>query len=63
LARLRGRRDDAVRALRRAEMMNPVRVRRAPFVRDTIAVLLPGARRDAVGQELRGLAYRAGLRV
>ncbi|MGH3828593.1 MAG: hypothetical protein ACRDQX_15710 [Pseudonocardiaceae bacterium] len=62
LAQLRGRRDDAVRALRRAETMNPVRVRRNPFVRDTIAVLLPGARRDAVGQEPRGMAYRAGLR-
>jgi hypothetical protein len=62
LARLRGRHDDAVRALRRAETLNPVRVRRDPFVRDTIAGLLPGARRDAVGQELRNMAYRAGLR-
>ncbi|MGH3771689.1 MAG: XRE family transcriptional regulator, partial [Pseudonocardiaceae bacterium] len=62
LARLRGRRDDAVRALRRAETMNPARVRRNPLVRDTIAVLLAGARRDAVGQELRGMASRAGLR-
>jgi transcriptional regulator with XRE-family HTH domain len=62
LAQLRGRRDDAVRALRRAETMNPVRVRRNPFVRDTIAVLLPGARRDAVGQELRDMASRVGLR-
>ncbi|MGH3869138.1 MAG: helix-turn-helix domain-containing protein [Pseudonocardiaceae bacterium] len=62
LAQLTGRRDDAVRALRRAETMNPVRVRRNPFVRDTIAVLLPGARRDAIGQELRNMASRAGLR-
>ncbi|MGH3684091.1 MAG: helix-turn-helix domain-containing protein [Pseudonocardiaceae bacterium] len=62
LAQLRGRRDDAVRALRRAETMNPVRVRRNPFVRDTIAVLLPGARRDAIGQELSNMASRAGLR-
>jgi hypothetical protein len=62
LAQLRGRHDDAVRALRRAETLNPVRVRRNPFVRDTIAGLLPGARRDAVGQELRNMAYRAGLR-
>ncbi|MEO7194518.1 MAG: helix-turn-helix transcriptional regulator [Pseudonocardiaceae bacterium] len=61
LAQLRGRRDDAVRALRRAEAMNPVRFRRQPSVRDTIAVLLTGARRDAVGQELRGMARRAGL--
>ncbi|MGH3809766.1 MAG: helix-turn-helix domain-containing protein [Pseudonocardiaceae bacterium] len=63
LAQLRGRRDDAVRALRRAETMNPIRVRRHPFVRDTIAVLLPGARRDAVGQELRDMAVRVGLAV
>ncbi len=62
LARLRGRRDDAVQALCRAEMLNPVRVRRDPLVRDTIAVLLPGARRDAVGRELRNMAARAGLR-
>src|SRR5262249_51640452 len=34
LAQLRGRRDDAVRALRRAETIYPVRVRRNPFVRD-----------------------------
>ena len=61
LAQLGGRRDDAVRALRRAEAMNPVRVRRDPFVRDAIAVLLPGARRDAVGQELRDMASRVGL--
>jgi hypothetical protein len=61
LAQLRGRRDDAVRALRRAETLNPVRVRRDPFVRDTIAVLLPGARRDAAARELRGMADRAGL--
>jgi transcriptional regulator with XRE-family HTH domain len=62
LARLRGRRDDAVRALRRAETIYPLRVRRNPFVRDTIAVLLPGARGDAVGQELREMAARCGLR-
>lgn len=63
LARLWGRRDDAVRALRRAETIYPLRVRRDPFVRDTIAVLLPGARRDAAGQELRDMASRAGLPV
>lgn len=36
-------------------------VRRAPFVRDTIAVLLQDSRRNAAGQELRDLAVRAGL--
>jgi hypothetical protein len=61
LAQLRGRHDDAVRALRRAETLYPLRVQRDPFVRDTLAVLLRHSRRDAVGQELRGMARRAGL--
>jgi len=63
LAPLRGRRDDAVRALRTAEDMFPANVRRDPIVREVIATLLPGARRDAMGAELRGLAHRAGLPV
>ncbi|MGH3933536.1 MAG: helix-turn-helix domain-containing protein [Pseudonocardiaceae bacterium] len=63
LARLRGRRDDAVRALRTAEDIFPIKVRRDPLVRDVIAALLPGARRDAIGMELRGMAHRAGLPV
>ncbi len=61
LARLRGRHDDAVRALRTAEDIHPTRVRRDPLVRDVIATLLPGARRDAIGIELRRMAHRAGL--
>ena len=61
LARLRGRRDDAVRALRTAEDIFPIRVRRDPLVRDVIATLLPGTRRDAISMELRGMAHRAGL--
>jgi transcriptional regulator with XRE-family HTH domain len=63
LARLRGRRDDAVRALRMAEDIFPVKVRRDPLVREVIATLLPGTRRDAIGVELRGMAHRAGLPV
>lgn len=63
LAQLRDRRDDAVQALRTAENIFPTKVRRDPLVREVIAVLLPGARRDAIGMELRGLAYRAGLLV
>ncbi len=63
LARLRGRHDDAVRALRTAEDIFPTKMRRDPLVRDTVATLLPGARRDAMGTELRGLAHRAGLPV
>jgi hypothetical protein len=61
LAHVRGRRDDAVMALRRAEKLSPVRTLRNPFVRDVLAELLTHAKRDAIGRELRGMAYRAGL--
>ncbi|MPZ64381.1 MAG: hypothetical protein GEU83_02245 [Pseudonocardiaceae bacterium] len=60
-ARLRGRRDKAVVALRRAEQLHPTRVLRNPLARDTVAELLTRARRDAGGRELRGLAYRMGV--
>ena len=63
LVRLRGRHDDAVRALRTAEDLFPTKVRRDPMVRDAIATLLPGARRDATGRQLRGLAQRANVPV
>ncbi|MGH3930081.1 MAG: tetratricopeptide repeat protein [Pseudonocardiaceae bacterium] len=64
LARLRGRQDDAVRALRRAEAIHPHRVQRDPFVREALAHLLPRTRRDSpAGRELRGMAYRAELDV
>ncbi|MGH8922461.1 MAG: XRE family transcriptional regulator, partial [Actinomycetes bacterium] len=63
LAQLRDRRDDAVRALRTAEDIFPTKVRRDPMVREAIGALLPGAGRDALGMELRGLAYRAGVSV
>ncbi|MGH3815556.1 MAG: helix-turn-helix domain-containing protein [Pseudonocardiaceae bacterium] len=63
LVELRGRVDDAVRALRTAEDIFPTKVRRDPVVREVVATLLPGARQDAVGMELRGLAYRAGVTV
>jgi transcriptional regulator with XRE-family HTH domain len=61
LARIRGRQDDAVRALRQAELISPPRVQRNPFVRDVLAELLYRSRRNAAGVELRGMAYRAGL--
>ncbi|MGH3824931.1 MAG: helix-turn-helix domain-containing protein [Pseudonocardiaceae bacterium] len=61
LTRLRGRQNDAVRALRRAESIHPHRVQRDPFVRDALAKLVTRARHDAVGEELRGMARRAGL--
>lgn len=62
LARVR-RRDDVVRALRTAEELLPMRVPRNPFARDVIAELVVHCRRDSVGRELRGMAYRAGLPV
>ncbi|MGH3887620.1 MAG: helix-turn-helix domain-containing protein [Pseudonocardiaceae bacterium] len=62
LASLRGRHDDAVRALRRAETIHPHRVLRDPFVCDTLAVLLRSSRQGSpADQELRGMARRAGL--
>jgi transcriptional regulator with XRE-family HTH domain len=61
LARLRGHRDDAVMALRTAEDLFPTKVHRDPMVREVIAELLVHSRRDAVGRELRRMAFRAGL--
>ncbi len=63
LARMRGRQHDAVMALRRAELISPHRIQRGPVVREVIAELLVRSQRDAVGRELRGMAYRAGLPV
>ncbi|MFD7656983.1 helix-turn-helix domain-containing protein [Actinosynnema sp. NPDC059797] len=63
LARLPRRHDDAVVMLRRAEQISPARIHRHPFMRSVLAELLTKARRDAVGRELRGMAYRAGLPV
>ncbi|MGH3889281.1 MAG: hypothetical protein ACRDSZ_22440 [Pseudonocardiaceae bacterium] len=62
LARLRGRHEDAVRALRRAELISPHRIQRNPIVREVLAGLLTRTRRDSpAGQELRRMAYRADL--
>ncbi|MGH4018829.1 MAG: XRE family transcriptional regulator, partial [Pseudonocardiaceae bacterium] len=64
LARLRGRREDAVRALRRAEDLFPARVYRHPLTRDTVAELVARTNRDSsAGRELRKIAHRAGLPV
>ncbi|MGH8917963.1 MAG: hypothetical protein ACRD0H_06420 [Actinomycetes bacterium] len=40
-----------------------MRVRRNAFAREVIAELYAHARNDAVGREIRGLAFRAGLPV
>jgi tetratricopeptide (TPR) repeat protein len=63
LTRTRGRRDDAVRALRTAEQILPHYIQRDPFVHDVLAELVVHARADTTGRELRGMAYRAGLPV
>lgn len=63
LARMRGRQDDAVAALRRAELISPHRTQRGPVIREVLAELLTRSRQDAVGRELRGMAYRAGVAV
>ncbi|MGH3873299.1 MAG: helix-turn-helix domain-containing protein [Pseudonocardiaceae bacterium] len=64
LAWLRRRQEDAVWVLRRAETIHPHRVQRDPMVRETLAGLLTRTRRDSpAGQELRRMAYRAGLPV
>ena len=59
----RATRDEGVAALLRAEKIAPQRIRPNPFVREAIGDLLRRARRDAVGRELRGMAYRMGLGV
>jgi hypothetical protein len=61
LAQLPGRHDDAVRALRIAEDLRPILVRRHPMAREAIATLLPSTRNDAIGIELRRMAHRADL--
>ncbi|MBV9010917.1 MAG: helix-turn-helix transcriptional regulator [Pseudonocardiales bacterium] len=63
LARIRGRHDQAVLALHRAELILPHYVQRDPITRDVIAELLTRSKRDAVCRELRRMAYRAGLPV
>jgi hypothetical protein len=61
LARVKGRHDDAVIAFHRAEQIHPHRVQRDPFAREVLAELLLRSPRGAIGRELRGMAYRAGL--
>lgn len=63
LAAIRGREEQAVEALRRAETLAPYRIRTNPFVREAVTELMRRARREAGGRELRGIAYRMGLGV
>jgi len=61
LARVRGRVDDAVIAYRKAEDLSPVQLYRDPVAREVISGLLTRARRNAMGEELQGLAGRLGI--
>ncbi|HEX5405957.1 MAG TPA: helix-turn-helix transcriptional regulator [Pseudonocardiaceae bacterium] len=54
-------RDRGLAALLHAETLAPQQVRNNVFVRESVANLLTGARRDAGGRELRGLAWRLGI--
>jgi len=54
-------RPQAVQALVKAESIAPQWTRNQPFVRETVVDLVRRARRDSVGRELRGLAFRMGL--
>jgi hypothetical protein len=63
LATERAHRHEAVAALRTAERLAPQRVRANPFVRETVVDLMRRARRDVIGRELRGMAYRMGIGV
>ncbi|HET9258172.1 MAG TPA: helix-turn-helix transcriptional regulator [Pseudonocardiaceae bacterium] len=64
LARIPGRQQDAVMALRRAELISPYRIQRGPVVREVLDELRSRVPRDSpAGRELRAMAYRAGLPV
>lgn len=60
LARL-GRDDEAVRQLVTAERLAPQRIRHSPMAVETTRLLLERARRNATGDQLRGLAERVGV--
>jgi hypothetical protein len=56
-----GRDAEAVRELRRAERLSPAQVHNYPLVRELVTDMLSRARREAVGRDLRGLAWRMNL--
>lgn len=63
VSQLPKRRGEAVLALRAAERISPDSVHRAPGVRRLLGELVTRTRDEALGRELRGLAYRAGVAV
>lgn len=58
---LRGRDDEVVRLMRKAEKLGPDRFRHDVWSREIVTELLLRSRRDAGGRELRGLADRMGM--
>lgn len=58
LARDRNTRDEAVAALMRAEELSPVATRANVWAVEAVSDLVFRSKRDAVGTDLRGLAYR-----
>lgn len=58
---LRGRDDEVVMLLRKAEKLGPDRVRHDVWAREIVSDLFRRARRDVGGRELRGLADRMGM--
>lgn len=63
LHQLRGHREDTVRALRTAEDIFPTRIYRDAMVRDVLTTLMDRPPPGRAGEELRGIAHRAGLTV
>jgi hypothetical protein len=64
LARVRGRHEEAVMALRRAETISPLHLHRSPLAPEALIGLLTRTRRDSpAGRQLRRMAYRARLAV
>jgi transcriptional regulator with XRE-family HTH domain len=61
LSRVRGRDEQAVEAIRRAEQLAPSLVRTRPPVRAAVTVLLHRTKKESVRRELRGLAHRMGI--
>lgn len=61
LSRMRGRDEQAVEAIRRAEKLAPSRLRTRPPVRAAVTDLLHRTKKESVRRELRGLAHRMGI--
>lgn len=58
---LRGRDDDVIQLLSKAEKLGPTRARHNIWAREIVSEMVLRARRDAGGRELRGLADRMGM--